>query len=355
MATKKDRKIKKIQKKSGKPVRKAIAVKKIMLPKKAAPVYLPQVSSYEEELLKSIIANKKSYKTTESSLTFNSVLSTITPGIRNLYYRSGVSVGRALYRLYEHERKYLWYEESVADLVAFFEKAGFKGVTYNVFPDKIDIQFHNTSNNYLGTDIHVFESGLICGFLTAGKQQHVRVMETSCRSNGADKCHFVTSDELPLYLDANGHEVIDRFVTHARSDMIRNRKSGQQIAEEYYALSSSVFTDNEYLDHINKVVYYLGNQIGSTINVPKLSHTKGSVKVLEELFPMFNLGDLSIKSLKPLNATIRFDRLKAKKEFVDISITFLQGLLKHSLRQDSALDVRTSRKNNSYIAKLTER
>ena len=321
----------------------------------AVMMYEPQISSYEETLLNGIISKRKGLRTTETALIFNSVLSTLTPGLRNLYYRSGVSLGRSLYRLYHQKRRYMWYEESVADLVSFFETCGFSQITYNVFPEKIELKFHNCSKGTLGTNVHVFEAGIVCGFLTTGKQQHVRVQEIACSSNGSDYCHFVTSDSLPLYLESNGQEVLQNFIRKISRTIHTRQEPPKSIPEEYYALSSSVFIDPEYQDHINKVVYYLGRQTALNLGEYTKSKSRSTSQTYEGLFHLLNLGELKLKSLRPVNATIHLDRLKAKKEFVDISITFLNGLLSGKLSKNSLLEARTARSGNAYLVKIFEK
>jgi len=317
-------------------------------------MYDPIISSDSELLLRSILANKKSAKTTETSLLFNSVLSTLTPGMRNLYYRSGVSIGRALYKIYHSKRRYMWYEESVADLVAFFEDVGFSRISYNVFPDMIDLKFHNRNKDYLGTNMHTFEAGIICGFLTAGKQQHVRVEEVECSCNGADYCHFVTTESLPLYLEINGSEVLGNFILNTRNSVQYNRDVKKSFSEEYYALSSSVFLDPEYHDHIKKIIYYMGSQIAMKLNAK--DRKTSEIQTYEQLFDILNLGKLSIKKVKPISAVIQFERLNAKKSFVEMSITFLSGLVANRIKQKSILELKqTTKKNNSYIAKINEK
>jgi predicted hydrocarbon binding protein len=342
-----------INRKASKP---SIAIKKIQAPIHYEP---PVIPTYEETLLKSIMSQgkkNKDIKTTEYSLLFNSVLSTLTPGLRNLYYKNGVSVGRSLYRIYHNEKRYTWYEESVSDLVAFLEQAGFSGITYNVFPDGIDFRFHNRDRTNLGTTIHVFEAGIICGFLTAGKQQHVKVDEVACSNNGSDSCHFITSTNLPLYLEPNGYEVLNKFAKSIKPHILGSGKEAElksNFPDEYSILSSTVFLESEYSEHMNKVVYHLGSEIASSLNLSKLNKATSS-KALEKLYKLLNLGNLNVKSLRPLAIEIQFDRLKSKKEFVDISIAFLNGLLKDTIRKDSSIKTNTSKRKNSYIVRISE-
>ncbi len=314
-----------------------------------SPVY-----SYEETLIKEIISSGNKVRMTEQSILFNSVLSTLTPGLRNLYYKNGASIGRILYNVYRREKHYLWYEESVADLVSFFEAAGFAGITYNIFPDRIDLKFHNRDRTYLGSNMHAFESGIISGFLSSGKQQHVKVEEISCSNNGSASCHFITTDRLPLYLEKNGSATLNKFTSSIKGHISRysklNSRSG--FAEEYYMLSSSVFLEPEYQEHMHRIIYHLGSEIGSILSITKLNQS--SARTLERLYALLGLCSLSIGSTNRIDMEMRFDRLKAKKGLVDISIAFLNGLLKDAIPQGSHINTKGSKKDNSYLVRITE-
>ncbi len=307
------------------------------------PQQAPQ--SYEETLLKRIISGRKAGNASEYSIIFNSALSGLTPGIKDVYYKSGFSVGRALYKLYHSDKRYVWYEESVADLVAFFERAGFSGITYNVFPDRIDLKFNNRDRTFLGTNVHVFESGIICGFLTAGKKQQVRVEEISCSNNGSDFCHFVTYQSIP-HPESDGKFVLNRLINGIMLHLNGNYTK-QGFADEYSALSSSVIMESAYSEHMSKILNHLGGEIASKSFKPTPNN-------LERLYELLGLGRLKVKSLRPLGVEIQFPMLKAKKEFVDISIAFLNGLLKDAIRKDSKINTKATKRNSSYVISITE-
>lgn len=313
----------------------------------AIAVQIPGAASpgYGETLTNEIMLGRKGAKTTEYSLLFNSVLSSLTPGLKTLYYRSGIGVGRALYRICNRQKHYIWYEEGVADLVSFLENAGFKGITYNVFPDRIDIRFTGRDTTFLGTHMHVFEAGVMSGFLTAGKQQHVKVEEVSCSNNGSEFCHFITSSQ-PVYFEAKGREVLERFVFNTRAHLRQGTIHRQEFSEAYYALSSTVMTEQEYRESMHTIIRHVGSDIASRIRLNPRS--------IEKLFALLNLGQIKVKSIRPLNVEMRFPMLKAKKEFVDISITFLNGLLSNTIKKGASINTRATKQKDSYVIRIAE-
>ena len=329
----------------------AAAKKKTHSKKKAHVQYeqhLP-VFNYEQTLLNGIISTKKPSTATEYSVLFNSVLSTLTPGLRSVHYRSGFSVGRSLYQIYQSKKHYLMHEESISDIVSFLENAGYANITYHIFPDRTDIKFNNRDRTFLGANVHVFESGLIGGFLSASMQQHVRVEEIACSNNGSRHCHFVTSGALVQPSMPNGRDVLKNFIDSVRTHMgTAGATAKSDFSEEYLVLASSVLLGHEYSRHMHRIVRHLGSEISSGLNYSV------KTKRLERLFALLGLGKLTVKPAKHLNIELRLDRLKAKKGFVDISIAFLNGLLGGTLAKGTKLSTKGAKKDNSYVISIME-
>ena len=300
--------------------------------------------SYEEVLLKSMLDTDHEHKVTAYALLFNSMLSSLSSGMRELYYKSGISTGRALYKLYESRRRYRWYEDSVSDLVKFLERAGYEGITYHVFPDMVEIALQDGTGVLTGTNMHVFEAGIMSGFLTAAKRQLVHVNEIVCANNGSGFCRFVSSGSRVR--GEAGMHVTERFSDYLRIHLPEMKKVEERVPEEYYLLSSLMFMHRAYSDEIKRIMLHLGSQIGGSINVTRSS--------AETLMRLFGFGRIEIKSINPLKASAVYDRLRAREEFVGMSISFLDGLLARKIGSSARIDITAEAKANRYIVKLTE-
>lgn len=313
-------------------------------------------TGYDGVLLSSILSHhgKLAHTTSEYSLQFNSVLSSITPEMRNLYYRSGISTGRLLYSIFMRKRRYVWYEESVADLVAFFGEVGFSEITYNVFPDKVEIRFHNCDKSYLGANMHRFEAGIISGFLTAGKGQQLTVTEVSCMSNGGDSCHFVTAYQ-PMPNETYGIDLLEQFAANSKLHYGVSRASEskmQHFLDEYYMLRLQLMVSAEYLEYMEKIAYHAGRSIGASLGINE-ARIKRSPKSIERAFEMLNPCKLKVESAKPFRCEMGFSMIKSKKGLVDISTAFLSGLIDDILAEGQNINVSTAKRNGSYIARVT--
>jgi predicted hydrocarbon binding protein len=310
------------------------------------------VPTYEEILLDGIMSAKHIGKTTEYSILFNSVMSTLTAELHKLYYNDGAYIGGSLYDICRKNGHYVLYKESVADLVSFLENAGFSRITYHIYPDRIDIKFNNRDKTYLGRNMHVFEAGIMSGFLSTGAQQRLNVKEVSCSNNGSDLCHFMTSEDPPAH-EPDAGEVLSRFAGSI-TDRIRSKAGAfpsfkENFAEEYLELSSQILSEKEHAEHMHRIVRHLGSTIASETNLETLN--RKALKNIERAYALLGLGKITTRYAKGIDIELQFDRLKAKKEFVDISIAFLEGLIGSSI---SGADIKTNsaKRNKSYVVRI---
>ena len=315
-------------------------------------VVAPRLLSYEEAMLRGILENDKKSRTTEYALLFNSVLSNLTKNMQDLYYKFGVSVGRALYRIHETKKRYVWYEDSVADLVSFFEEAGYRSITYNIFPDQVRTNLHDRSHVFLGSNLHVFEAGIMSGFLTAAKGQLVFMDEVSCTHNNKDYCQFL-SFNLPQTSNrqTTGKETINKLIEYISNSAKTEHR--MEMASEYHMLSALMILDREYLNHIEKIMTYLGAEFGKKLKISK--NRKIDINKLEGIIKILNLGRPKVSSIKPLNIRIYFDKVNAKREFVDLSIAFLNGVISDIVDPAKKVDVFGVNKSDGYEVDLVEK
>ena len=288
--------------------------------------------SYETALLKSIVGGHASGRVSRHALTFYSLMANTTPSLRALNYRHGIAAGRSLYRLYAPTRRYVLYEESVDDIVSFFELAGFGRITYHALPNVIKIGMHDMLRLDLGMSTHSFEAGMIAGFLTASKGQLMHVAEMTCSSDSASSCEFCSSSTAQ---DTGKFEIkgaFDAFVEDVSRQVLREEEqTGPGIANEYYALSSLVLLDGKYFHEIRAIADYLGGRLAVELGLESM--TPGRMfRTVESSVRLLNMGIAKIKTSGRFDITLKFSRLHSRKEFADLSVAFLHGLLRHAAK-----------------------
>lgn len=321
----------------------------------ALPYSLPEShTSYETALLKSIIAGRDSGRVSKHALLFYSLLANTTPSMRALNYRHGIAIGRSLYQLYARTRRYTLYEESVSDIVSFFEHAGYGRVTYQALPHVIRIGMHDTLHLSLGMNTHMFEAGLIAGFITASKGQLTHVTERECSSNSADSCEFYSSSSTQVTDNPEVKGVFDAFVDDVSQHVLnREEQNEPSMANEYYTLSSLVLLDSKYFNEMRMLADYLGGMLAARLRIESMS-PKRMFNTFERSIGLLSMGVAKIKSSDKFDVTLQLDKLHSRKEFADLSAAFLQGFLRNAAK-GAGIEVKCLIHNNSYSVRLRKR
>ncbi len=307
----------------------------------------------ESILIERILNREASERVPESAVLFTSLLANLTPSLSDLSRRSGMRVGRHLYSMLSDSKGYLLYEESIGDLMKFFENAGYTGVTYSVFPDRLDMRMYDRSKEFLGINLHSFEAGVISGFATASRKQYIDVAERACSNNGSDSCVF--SSKYDVYME-KGHgdakAAIHRFVEHIARQAVKAEKEGElRASPEYRSLAMSAVLERPYQDEIRHVASYIGSGLASTIFTgrAKIAAKTASARI-ERVIRLLGIGKASVKSLSPIRIDVSFDRMHSRSEFVDLSIALINGLLKNHVA-DGATVTRVARRG-AYLMRI---
>jgi predicted hydrocarbon binding protein len=284
--------------------------------RKAAQAEYPSLEelSYEKALAKSVLDREVPMEG-DDAVTLAAAMSSLTGSLKRLSYNYGLTVGRSVYKVFEGRKHYRWYGDSIQDIILFFEKLGYDYMLYRILTDNVEVSIYRKNKVNLGCNIHSFDSGVMAGFLAAARGDFVRVSEVSCCNNGAECCKFTTAASLG-----------DPFCTDIKrlSRIMGGARSVGKVRPEYHMLSAEPLMKPQYSSHINSVFFHLGQVASSGFPEGKMSAKMlaRSVPVMER----FGLGRLEYES-KPLKLSILLDGVKAKKEFADISISFLNGMI----------------------------
>ncbi len=336
------------------PSRKASAGPKSALNLPQSTLYGSQYESLNDIVLSRIINGGKTGATPDAFL-FGNMLSSLTSGMRRFSFRQGMQLGRSLYKLHESGKGYEMPEEALADLVDFFGSIGYKQVTYTTYPDKTSISVHNLHADDVGARTHSFEAGLISGFVSAARQTPVYFKEGLCSNNGSEFCSFVESDheddDHPGI--AGSGDAIERYAGSISETIITGAQKTPTMSSEYCSLLSMVLSEKEYAGNMAKIAAYIGSNVGSKLFSYYGKNSTGKLyESAARAIRMLNLGNATVKSAKPFDMVIRFDGLDSRKEFVDLSLAFVGGLL--SKRQGSTFATTERNVNGSYIVEITE-
>jgi predicted hydrocarbon binding protein len=308
-------------------------------------------TSYETALLKSISAGHRGAGVSRHALMFCSLMANATPSMRTLNYRHGVAVGRSLYQICAQRRGYALYEESVDDVVSFFERAGYGRITYRVLPSAVTIEMHDMLRLSLGMNTHLFEAGIMSGFLTAARGQLTNVVELSCSNNSAGSCEFRTSASIPDSGTPEINSVFGAFVDDVSRRVSSNECRDTGISDEYYALSSLVLLDSKYFGEMKVIAGYLGGMLASSLRMEKMP-PKRILEAVERSVGLLGMGVTGIKTSGSFDFELRFSKLHSRREFTELSVAFLNGLLRNASK-GAGMSAKCLIHNNTYTVLLS--
>ena len=272
--------------------------------------------SYERALAKSILGRGMALES-EDAATLAAAVSSLTSSLKKISYNYGLSVGRAVYRLFEGRRHYRWYGDSIQDIILFFEKIGYNYILYKILTDSVEVSVHRKSRANLGCNIHSFDAGMLAGFLGAARGEFVRVTEVSCCNNGAESCRFTTAGVADDPFCTN----IEKISSMAGSD---RGKEGKGIRPEYHMLVAEPLTRHGYSGQVGAIFSHLGRS--ASMKFPEGKISARAAQKAADAMERFGLGGLEYTP-KPMKMSLSLDGVKAKKEFADISISFLNGMM----------------------------
>ncbi|MDE1865270.1 MAG: hypothetical protein KGH94_01360 [Candidatus Micrarchaeota archaeon] len=269
--------------------------------------------NYEGALARSVMDHAASLEN-EDAVALAAGLSSLTESLKRLSYNYGLSVGRSVYRLFEGRKHYRWYGDSIQDLVLFFERLGYRYIKYKILTDDIELIVYRKNRAGMGCSVHSFDAGLMAGFLGAGRGDFVRVTEVSCCNNGGEFCRFTTAPvpEDPFCSDIK-----------TISNMFGSAKSEGMVRQEYQVLVTGPLMNAAYSDQMATIISHLGRQ---AMGPGKGRISAKVAKKAGDIMERFGFGKLGYAA-KQQKVEILLDGAKAKKEFVDISISFLNGML----------------------------
>ena len=261
----------------------------------------------------------------QESLDVLSILSGITAESKASSFAAGVHAGRILHEFSRLSQNSKSETERISDIQLFFINAGYRNVSYTIFPDKFMLRFSYDAN-VLGIKGHAFEAGVIEGFLNALGYQDFHICEDKCMMEGNSYCSFSSSGAFHIQ---EGHGAsLSRSAISALSGQVSAKvitgPAQGNFSEAYVALkgkqSLSYASDHGHMP----MAFEMGRAIrNSTITGKRDAAAKAA---MERTISLLNIGRINVKSLEPLKLELSVSLLNSRKEFNDFAETFIKGL-----------------------------
>ena len=268
--------------------------------------------SFQELLEERIASNKIAFVNAPA---IQDILYNATPTLRQIAYNSGFSFGKALY-----ERS----DKSIGKLVDVLQAAGFKNMLYYPFEDKAVIKVKQESSYNINKEVHIFESGIIAGYMSAASGKIIYVNERRCVFSGANVCEFVAEPIASVKMEEDYDENVVENLAQVLS------KSDSKLSQEYMLFSLLPLMKEPVKSEISKLFYAAGSFLGkSNPNIDKIAEKFGVIARKR--------GNGILLSYAPTNSM---------KGFVDLSTAFFAGLAKSVYNK--GVKIKESLSENAY-------
>ena len=305
--------------------------------RRAIPKRAPQRASASSfhDLLISRIGSPIS--TMKSSDLLIELLYNLTPSTRAIGYNSGFQAGYRLSELHNNTN-------SLHVLINALTNAGFSNILYH--PHKISAVFemshHQDCKINLDATLHIFESGLIAGYLTHSTGRRMIVIEKICAHSGQGKCQFVAEQVGDINAPV-AFEGTEQLIRSLKSSL--SQKTEKRISTEYFSLALSPLTATPVREQLAKLLFIVGSELSKGITLSEAN--------LPEFCRIFSLDKLDLQTKKGgiSSMSLTFNHLLSNSGYVELASSFFSGML----FQKSGTTPRLSRrigKGGSYISEL---
>ena len=337
------------RKKAQKPIKPIKLARKPVTPSEQIKMPVYAMQTYEHAIVYDIFNGNGEKASSPESLDVLSILSGITEESKSSSFAAGVHAGKILHEFSRLSRPGKQESERISDIQLFFSNAGYKEVSYSVFPDKFMLRFAYEAN-VLGIKGHAFEAGVIEGFLNALGYHGFHIREVKCMMEGNPYCSFSSSD---TFSRQEGHGTsLFKSATAALSDRVSKKvmsgSSQEQFSEAYVALKGKQSLSYAAEHGGMAMAFEMGRTMRSkTIEGENYPAAKAA---MERTISLLNIGRINVKSLEPLRLELSVSLLKSRREFNDFAETFIKGLAGYY--KPTGSEVKASTDGSHYVLRL---
>ncbi|MCL5239633.1 MAG: 4-vinyl reductase [Candidatus Marsarchaeota archaeon] len=267
--------------------------------------------SHEEFLLKKLLDSHHS--AASRSLILQDLLYSSSPELRVLAFKSGYNLGAEAYRKSPG---------GTGALQRILENAGMGSIVYYPFESRSTFASRTTRSGgqNLGINIHVFESGIISGYLSAHAGTSVVAEEKSCVFNGASHCMFVARP---------GSQHAELGASLEFADLLRAARHAIESAEHrhgwegYCTLESMPLFSEPVFSEMLKFLYLLGKMSASD-HLPRPEHEI----TMAAKFAGIEGAKVRKSKKQGLSIMLEYGHETSVGRFVDLTSAFISGVAK---------------------------
>ncbi len=297
-----------------------------------------EAHDFEDLLVKSLAFESAggAYK----DISMQDMLLDLTKSGRKLAYNYGFTVGTGVHS--EDPR--------IDALFRTLEKFGLGRVLYQPSQDSLIITARESRFVPLavGGYVHVYEAGLIAGYLTASVGRRIAVRETHCIYNNSSFCQFIAQ---PSGREADYGRPLDAgVVIDTIAETIRNlpAQTGVHSAERgYYLLPTLPLLKSPLVDEASKLLYVIG------IRIAELGRRDEPAATIGKIASYFDMANAQLLSTRGNRRIIRlkYKHYNSIDQLVKLSTSMVIGYANAAFDSDAELEMHTG-KDSNYVVRI---
>ncbi|MDE1855824.1 MAG: 4-vinyl reductase [Candidatus Micrarchaeota archaeon] len=263
------------------------------------------------------------------------LLYNLTPATKSLGYASGFGAGLVLSA--KHNKF-----NTIHPLINALENAGFHSILYRPGRSAVVIDAHHNPDCKHGIDgeMHVFEAGMIAGYLSHATGRRLNVHEKLCAHGKSSACRFVGSEDQQLN-HIEGFGGIEEMRREMRNAMSKHREA--KVSGEYFSLQIIPFTKEPLRTEMVKLMHQVGKGLPSS---------KLSAEALRSMAALFDARSVKVKKEgRTTTARIELHPENSSGGYADIVAAFFAGMV-HKDGKRMVID-RKPGSDGSYTIEIT--
>ena len=232
--------------------------------------------------------------------------------LQSLAFKSGFNLGAEVYRNSDR---------SFAPLEHVLENAGLGKIVYYPFESRSVLTSRSVKPNgiELGTNVHIFEAGIMSGYLSAHAGKSIVVQEQTCVFNGASACEFMASAGE---IGSGEHRQLEfSGVLRALSKAIADGNACK-IDDAYYLLAIKPLITEPVLGEAKKFLYITGKMLAKEL--PAFDRSVSGAACLLGIEKAEIIRDRK----KNLSVDLSFTKGTSINGFVEFSVAMIAGMMK---------------------------
>ncbi|MEM4071903.1 MAG: 4-vinyl reductase [Candidatus Micrarchaeaceae archaeon] len=217
----------------------------------------------EEALISDMLA-KNSGKVSTDSMVIPRVIYNATATMRNFAYNSGFSVGRILYAK----------GSNMNSLLGLLESSGLGKILYYPFDDSSVFVGKPKASMELGVKAHVYEAGILAGYLSASTGTAIAVQEKYCVHNGDAFCQFIAEPKEAANASNSAEKNLNNVVETLAAAIAHSSADVEAVNEDYYLLYMLPLLEKSITESLYKVLYATGSKIAEYAKNSNMANDK---------------------------------------------------------------------------------